>query len=78
MKKVFLKIKICIVGPQRMCVAENKILLINQINVTLAITRKKKLIWYGHFENMNPTRLPKIIIHWKPEGGKKRGGPRRT
>ena len=44
------------------------------------ITRKKKLIWYGHVERMDPTRLPKIMIYWKPEGRKKkkRGRPRRT
>jgi hypothetical protein len=41
------------------------------------ITRKQ-LIWYGHVERMYPTRLPKIMIHWKPEGRKKRGSPRRT
>ena len=41
------------------------------------ITRKQ-LIWYGHVERMDSTRLPKIIIHWKPEGRKKRGRPRRT
>jgi len=41
------------------------------------ITRKQ-LIWYGHFERMDPTRLLKIMIHWKPEGRKKRGRPRRT
>jgi hypothetical protein len=41
------------------------------------ITRKL-LIWYGHVERMDPTRLPKIVIHWKPEGRKKRGRPRRT
>jgi len=28
----------------------------------------KKLIWYGHVERMDPTRLPKIMIQWKPEG----------
>ena len=38
----------------------------------------KTLIWYGHVERMDPTRLPKIMIHWKPEGKKKRGRPRRT
>ena len=27
---------------------------------------------------LDPTRLPKIMIHWKPEGRKKRGRPRRT
>ena len=41
------------------------------------ITRKQ-LIWYGHVERMDPTRLPKIMIHWKPEGRKKRSRPRRT
>jgi hypothetical protein len=41
------------------------------------ITRKI-LIWYGHVERMDQTQLPKIMIHWKPEGRKKRGRPRRT
>jgi hypothetical protein len=41
------------------------------------ITRKQ-LIWYGHVERMDPTQLPKIMIHWKPERRKKRGRPRRT
>jgi hypothetical protein len=41
------------------------------------ITRKQ-LIWYGHVERMDPTQLPKIMIHWKPEGRKKRGHPQRT
>jgi hypothetical protein len=27
---------------------------------------------------MDPTRLPSIMIHWKPEGRKQRGRPRRT
>ena len=40
------------------------------------ITRKQ-LIWYSHVERMDPTRLPKIMIHWKPEE-KKRGRTRRT
>ena len=26
---------------------------------------------YGHVERMDPTRLPRIMIHWKPEGRKK-------
>ena len=38
------------------------------------ITRKQ-LIWYGHVDRMDPTRLPKIMINWKPEGRKKRGRP---
>jgi hypothetical protein len=33
------------------------------------ITRKQ-LIWYGHVERMDPTRLPNMI-NWKPEGRKK-------
>jgi hypothetical protein len=41
------------------------------------ITRKQ-LIWYGHVERMDPTRLSKIMKLWKPEGRKKRSRPRRT
>jgi len=41
------------------------------------ITRKQ-LILCGHVERMDPTRLPKIMFNWKPEGRKKRGRPRRT
>jgi hypothetical protein len=39
---------------------------------------QKQLIWYGHVERMDPTRLLKIMIYWKPEGRKKRGRPRLT
>ena len=38
----------------------------------------KQLIWYGHVDRMDPTRLPKIMIRWKLEGKKKRGRPQRT
>ena len=31
-----------------------------------------------HDRTMDPTRLPRIMIHWKPEGRKQRGRPRRT
>jgi hypothetical protein len=41
------------------------------------ITRKH-LIWYGHVERMDPTRLPKVMIHWKPEGRKQRDRPGKT
>jgi len=41
------------------------------------ITRKQ-LIWYGHVERMDPTRLPEIMVNWKREGWKKRGCPGRT
>jgi hypothetical protein len=27
----------------------------------------KQLIWYGHIERMDPMRLAKIMINWKPE-----------
>jgi hypothetical protein len=36
---------------------------------------RKHLIWYGHVERMDPTRLPKIMINWKPEGGKNEDVP---
>jgi len=38
------------------------------------ITRKQ-LIWYGHVERMDRTRLSKIMINWKPEGRKKETRP---
>ena len=43
-------------------------------NITKTIKSRrtrKQLIWYGHVERMDPTRLPKIMIPWKPEGRKK-------
>jgi hypothetical protein len=36
---------------------------------------QKQLIWYGHVERMDPTRLPKIMIYWKPEGRKNEAVP---
>jgi hypothetical protein len=47
------------------------------MNAQDTITRKQ-LIWYGHVERMDPTRLPKIMINWKPEGRERQGRPRRT
>jgi hypothetical protein len=41
------------------------------------ITRKQ-FIWYRHVERMDPTRLPKIVINWMPEGREKRGRSRRA
>ena len=41
------------------------------------ITRKQR-IWYGHVERMDPIRLTRIMIYWKPEGRKQRGRPQRT
>ena len=31
---------------------------------------QKQLIWYGHVERMDRTRLPKIMVNWKHEGRK--------
>jgi hypothetical protein len=42
------------------------------------IINLKQVIWYGHVERMDQTRLSEIAINWKPEGRKKRGRPRRT
>jgi hypothetical protein len=39
---------------------------------------QKKLIWYGHIGRMDPTWLPKIMSHRKPEGRKKQGCPWKT
>jgi hypothetical protein len=44
----------------------------------LDVITRKQLIWYGHVERMDPTRLPKIMIHWEPEGRKEQGRPRRN
>jgi hypothetical protein len=41
------------------------------------ITRKQ-LFGVVMSREWSPTRLPKIMIHWKPEGRKRRGRPRRT
>ena len=35
----------------------------------------KQLIWCGHVERLDTTRLSKIMINWKPEGRKKQGRP---
>jgi hypothetical protein len=47
-------------------------------NMILDDITRKQLICYGHVERMDPTRLSKIMIHWKHEGRKQRGRPRRT
>jgi len=43
----------------------------NEQDTILDGITRKQLIWYGHVERMDPTRLPKIMINWKPEGRKK-------
>jgi hypothetical protein len=40
-------------------------------DVILNDITRKKLIWHGLVERMDPTQLPKIMIHWKPERRKK-------
>ena len=51
----------------------------NAQDTILGEITRKQLIRYGHVERMDPTRLPKIMINWKPEGRKKkRGRPQRT
>jgi hypothetical protein len=47
-------------------------------DVILDDITRKQLIWYGHVKRIDPTGLPKSMIHWKPEGKKKRGRPRKT
>ena len=47
----------------------------NKLDTILDEITRKKLIWYGHVERMDTTRLPKIMINCKPEGKKKRGRP---
>ena len=36
---------------------------------------RKQIIWCGHVERMDATRLPKIMVNWKPEGRKNRSFP---
>jgi hypothetical protein len=36
---------------------------------------RKQLVWYGHVERMVPPQLPRIMIHWKPEGRKNEAVP---
>jgi hypothetical protein len=48
------------------------------LDAVLDEINRKQLVRYGHVERMDPTRVPKIMINWKPEGRKKRGRPRRT
>jgi hypothetical protein len=47
-------------------------------DIILDEINRKQIIWYGHVERTDPTRLQKIMINWKPKGRKKRGRPRRT
>ena len=50
----------------------------NKQDTILDEITRKKLIWYGHVERMDPTRLPKIMINWKPEWKQKARPSRKT
>ena len=50
----------------------------NKQDTILDEITRKQLICYGHVETMEPTRLPKFTINWKPEGKKERGRLLRT
>jgi hypothetical protein len=50
----------------------------NKPDTILDEITRKQLIRYGYVERMDPTRLTKIMVNWKPEGRKKRGLPRKT
>ncbi|CAG9833888.1 unnamed protein product [Diabrotica balteata] len=39
---------------------------------------RKQLIWYGHVQRIEDTRLPKKIMQWVPPNRKKRGRPKKT
>jgi len=60
------------------CESNNNHIVLCNIIWNLLTTISTQLIWHGHVERMDPMRLPKIMINWKPEGRKKQGCPRRT
>lgn len=39
---------------------------------------RQQLIWYGHVQRMDETRLPKKIMNWIPPNRRKRGRPKKT
>jgi hypothetical protein len=53
------------------CVREK----MNEQDTILDVITRKQLIWYGHVERMDPTRLPKVMNNWKPEERKKTRPP---
>jgi len=49
------------------CVYQRKM---NKHDTILDEIIRKRLIWCGHVDRMDPMRLPKIMINWRPEGRK--------
>ena len=47
----------------------------NKQDTILEEITRKQLIWCGHVERMDRTRLPKIMINWKPEWKQKARPP---
>ena len=50
----------------------------NKQDTILDEITRKQLIRCGHVERMDPARLPKIMVNWKPDGRKVRDSRRRT
>ena len=46
-----------------------------QLSTEIAIRRLK---WLGHVLRMSDDRIPKVALHWAPEGKRKRGRPKTT
>jgi len=40
--------------------------------------QKRRLKWLGHVLRMPPERIPKVALHWTPQGKRSRGRPKMT
>ena len=38
---------------------------------------KKGMQWCGHVQRMDVSKIPRLVLNWKPEGKNKRGRPRK-
>jgi len=67
-------------GRSRLEKATNdKITEIMKVETTIVDEiQHRQLIWYGHVERMELTRIPKQILKWTPTEKRKRGRPRAT
>jgi len=45
---------------------------------TIDIIEREILQWYGHVKRMPEERIPKLIVEWIPQEGRKRGRTRKT